>query len=529
MATKTIVCPECQAPVVPGRYACAQCGALLASVGPTPRSFGGGRELGHDGASAEVTAAVADRHEVPSVPSPEDRSADEPLVVTQTRRIEAAPAWTESLAAEPLEFTAGFDERWDDEPPNGVAAGTAAAAEAPLGPPVPVDGDDAAGGSVDGAAPTTVGGILERVVRTRAPSRKAAPIAEASVATVPKPRRRSTPDPAALDRIAPLAEPLQGADPRLAQPGAIAEPAQVPSLPTAAARPEPAILSPVVDVPAPQPERAAMVEPAPRVESEPRVEPEPRAEPQPRVETTPRAQTAPRVEPARSLEPAPRPEPAPRVEPAPAPAWPPPGDRGPLLEPAARVPAGVYLPPSAVLPPGEAMPIAGSANGRPAETRTASPAPATSADGAPERVSAADRFSQLDLPADTPRRLVAIGAVVAALGFLLPWTASPVNNDVLGDYWVRWGLAGPGAWIVVGLLLALGGLTLAGGRLAEVPVGLPGVAAAMLLLGLAWPYVFGFGGRAVGIWVVLGGLTLLAIGGLLDLRASRHDEPPPAV
>ena len=144
-------------------------------------------------------------------------------------------------------------------------------------------------------------------------------------------------------------------------------------------------------------------------------------------------------------------------------------------------------------------------------------------------MSAAERLAQLDLPADTPRRVIAIGSVIAALGFLLPWTASPTGNDVIGDYLIRWGLAGPGAWIVVALLLGLAALTLAGGRLASAPVGLPAVAMAMLVLGLAWPYLFGFGARGVGIWVVMAGLLLLAIGGVLDVRARRHDTATPSV
>jgi len=144
-------------------------------------------------------------------------------------------------------------------------------------------------------------------------------------------------------------------------------------------------------------------------------------------------------------------------------------------------------------------------------------------------MSAADRLGQLDLPADTPRRVIAIGSVVATLGFLQPWPSSPTGNDVIGDYLIRWGLAGPGAWIVVTLLLGLAALTLAGGRLASAPVGLPAVAMAMLVLGLAWPYLFGFGARGVGIWVVMAGLLLLAIGGVLDVRTRRHDTATPSV
>ncbi|MBA2720310.1 MAG: hypothetical protein H0U52_13885, partial [Chloroflexi bacterium] len=39
MATKTVVCPECGSPAAPGRYACAECGALLAAVAVTPRVY----------------------------------------------------------------------------------------------------------------------------------------------------------------------------------------------------------------------------------------------------------------------------------------------------------------------------------------------------------------------------------------------------------------------------------------------------------------------------------------------------------
>jgi hypothetical protein len=39
MTTKTVVCPECDAPLSPGRFACPSCGALVASVATVPRSF----------------------------------------------------------------------------------------------------------------------------------------------------------------------------------------------------------------------------------------------------------------------------------------------------------------------------------------------------------------------------------------------------------------------------------------------------------------------------------------------------------
>ncbi|HEX5824187.1 MAG TPA: hypothetical protein VFY18_07000 [Candidatus Limnocylindrales bacterium] len=305
---------------------------------------------------------------------------------------------------------------------------------------------------------------------------KSAPAAAAK-AVVAKVRRRSTPDQAALASIAPLATPQPVAEPGPEWP---VEPAPTPVVATAKRQ-----------FGQPLQWAAAPIEPVPASGSEPVAAP--------RVEAAPRPQAAP--------------------------GWPPPGDRGPVAEPAARVPAGVYLPPSAVLPSGENLPVGAASNGRTAQSAASPPA---ASDGS-ERVSAADRLAKLDLPADTPRRVVAIGAVVAALGFLLPWTSSLANNDVLGDYWVRWGMAGPGAWIVVAMLIALAGLTLAGGRFAATPVGLPGFAMAMLLLGLTWSYFFGFPGRAVGLWVVLGGVILLAVGGLLDMRAGRHADEQPTV
>jgi hypothetical protein len=179
----------------------------------------------------------------------------------------------------------------------------------------------------------------------------------------------------------------------------------------------------------------------------------------------------------------------------------------------------VYLPPSAVLTASEAALTPIAMNGRTAE------ASAT----ASTRVSLAERLTQLGLPADTPRRVVAVGAVVGALGFLLPWASALAGSGLLGDYWAQWGMAGPGHWIVVAVLGGLAALSLAGGRLARVPVGLPGVILATLLAGLTWPYIFGFLGRSVGIWVVLGGAMLLLVGGLLDMRAGRHAEPSPTV
>jgi hypothetical protein len=448
MAIKSLACPECQAPAVPGRYACAQCGALLASVAMTAR--------GDQGSASETVTNAA-----PAASQADEQSGDATVEHHRNAAPAVAPAWTHALAAEPEEEPLpepAENERWDDEGP----VATVAAATAEASPEAPT-------------AAVAVAPEPSPVIRPTA-----------------KPRTRATAkvkkvDPAAIERIAPLIQPLVEPDP------------------------DPAVeIARVAD---PERPSATAIEPTPSAEpvalAEIAIETGPAPAEPPAATTVPVAAT--------SL-------PFPLGEPEPA--WPPPGAPGVLPEPFARVPAGSYLPPSAVLPSGEA--IGGTAiNGRPADpARGSSPA---ASDAASPRISAADRMAQLGLPADTPRRVVGIGAVVAALGFLLPWAPVLAGSGLLGGYWSQWGLAGPGHWIVALVLVGLAVLSLAGGRLAAVSVGLPAVAIATLLAGLSWPYLFGFLGRAVGIWVVLFGAILLVSAGLLDLRAARHGEPDSTV
>jgi len=484
MATKTIVCPECQAPAAPGRYACAECGALLASVGLTPRTFGRGDHVAGD-AIVPSSVSADDRGDEPdAAPAVATLLGDRPAIVV-------APAWTHSLAAEPIESQPSDDERWDDELPADPAASLAldGAAER-AAPEIPPSAIEPAPIAVSAALAALVPEVSPPVAARRAtsgaktrmapaavmPPAPASPVVEPKRRGIPRPRRQ--PDPTAIDRIAPLAAP--------------AAPVAAPEWPVVQAEPDAeAAFAARLALAARAGLATAPMAPAEPVEVEP--------------EMIGDEMTA-------------------DVDVRPVPGWPPPGDLTMTPEPTPRVPAGSYLPPSAVLPPGEALPVVQAANGRghdPSAAADASP-------GGSARAAAASRLADLGLPADTPRRVVAIGAAVAALAFLLPWTAG-FPGDLLGDYWARWGLAGPGHWIVAGLLVALAVLCLSGGRLASVAVGLPAVAMAALLLGLSWPYLFGFLGRAVGLWVVVAGLVLLVAGGLLELRSSRHDNEGPAV
>lgn len=57
MATKTVVCPECDSPLAPGRFSCSVCGALVASVATMSRPF------------APVVESVAPPADVPAAPA----------------------------------------------------------------------------------------------------------------------------------------------------------------------------------------------------------------------------------------------------------------------------------------------------------------------------------------------------------------------------------------------------------------------------------------------------------------------------
>src|SRR4029079_469729 len=187
--------------------------------------------------------------------------------------------------------------------------------------------------------------------------------------------------------------------------------------------------------------------------------------------------------------------------------------------PSPRTPAGAYLSPSAVLPPVEPP--------RPAAPVHEHPAPEAGTRRLPS-VSLADTLGTLGIGDDVSRHLIAAGGAIAGLGFLLPWASEIPGNGLGGAYWSRWGLAGPGHWLIVLGLMAIVGLAIASGRdsrLARVPIGPLAVVAAAILIGLLWPYLFGVFERFVGVWLVLAGTLVLGIGGLLGLRPHHPPEP----
>jgi hypothetical protein len=291
--------------------------------------------------------------------------------------------------------------------------------------------------------------------------------------------------------------------------------------------------------PATEPVPAALAEPAaPAVptaaDSDPATDAEPATDSDPATDAEPATDTEPAPAASTAMPPSLAEAPIAAVAAtaaspmAAAPVWPPAGNRGPSPLPVARTPAGAYLPPSAFLDALDpaASTTAGTAStaGR-AATGTAATTEAAGSSRAAGRRGLVDSF---DLSEDVPRTIIAVGAGVSALGFLLPWANVLAGAGLLGGYFTQWGLAGPGAWIVLTLLVAMVGVAIAGAPTARWPVGLAATALATLLVGMLWPYLFGFLGRSVGVWTVLAGAVALAIGGILD-RRDRHDRPQPPV
>ena len=196
-------------------------------------------------------------------------------------------------------------------------------------------------------------------------------------------------------------------------------------------------------------------------------------------------------------------------------AWPPTGTAESRPAPLPRTPAGAWLPPSAVL---DGLDVA----------TLAAPAAPRAGSGGVRSFRLPSLTTSLTIPTEGSRGVIVAGATVAAVGFLLPWANVLAGAGLIGGYFTQWGLAGPGHWIVLVLLALLAIVAGSGPRTAGWPVGLAGVAAATLLIGLTWPYLFGVLGRSVGVWVVLVGAVVLLLGGALD-RLARHAAEPPAV
>ena len=225
--------------------------------------------------------------------------------------------------------------------------------------------------------------------------------------------------------------------------------------------------------------------------------------------------------------------------PAPTPAWPPAGDRGPDFLPPPRTPAGSWLPPSAVLPPLDGATAVAALAGPSATDRVAGAGRSArlsigraaaaalgraAAARGPGFAASSGSLATVPVAGDLARRMIGVGSALAAVGILLPWVNGPAGTSPLTGYVERWGLAGPGMWLVLFALVGLGLAALSAARPASWPIGLPAIVVASFLVGLLWPELIGGFGRAIGIWFVLVGAFVLGAGGVLD-RGPRRGKP----
>ncbi len=224
----------------------------------------------------------------------------------------------------------------------------------------------------------------------------------------------------------------------------------------------------------------------------------------------------------------------PRPDPDAEPSWP--------SAPAPSV-AGAYVAP-AIVPT-----AAATAHGRPATATSI--AAAAVADGTITSVPASPRperwysvpspakddaiapgkaglFSDLPFrtPKDLPAWLAAVGSLVCAVGFVLPFSSSIVIGGGVEDtLFGRWGLANPANLVVMLAAVVLLFVTLIPSR---IPASIRGATLPILLggwsLGIVWSYASGPFGLGLGTDAIGIGGILLVVGGAL--AAARADDPP---
>lgn len=118
-----------------------------------------------------------------------------------------------------------------------------------------------------------------------------------------------------------------------------------------------------------------------------------------------------------------------------------------------------------------------------------------------------------------------VGAAMAILGFLLPWSRVVIGASGTGGYFDGWGLASPTHILVVlGLMAVLALEILRAPVPAWLRTGIPGLILGSLVVGLIWPYVVGRLGADIGVMVTGLGAVALIAGGVVASWATRHGE-----
>lgn len=118
--------------------------------------------------------------------------------------------------------------------------------------------------------------------------------------------------------------------------------------------------------------------------------------------------------------------------------------------------------------------------------------------------------------------LAIAGGALSAVGFLLPWGVSMIGATG-SDYLDRWGLAGPFHAFVALAVVAVVVLVIVPNRVPSwIRIGLAGTILGVFMLGLVWPYTFGFSSPGPGALAVAVGALLLLAAGVTCLVADRQ-------
>ena len=229
MATKTVVCPECDSPLAPGRFSCSVCGALVASVATMSRSFAPGAEPLASSADAPAAPPVAQAVAWPSeVTSPAAAYVEAAQVATQ---VATAPVPQQSAPAPaPVRKprTPAMPRRPKAPPVADHAFGTNGSAAPEPAPPVPAP--------IVPQPPASWGVAQPAPAQPAAPP-PVAPIAAPMPAAAPSwPDRPAWPPVRTIDAVAPPVEPAAARVPAGAYlpPSAVLPPAEALPLPGAA-------------------------------------------------------------------------------------------------------------------------------------------------------------------------------------------------------------------------------------------------------------------------------------------------------
>lgn len=136
----------------------------------------------------------------------------------------------------------------------------------------------------------------------------------------------------------------------------------------------------------------------------------------------------------------------------------------------------------------------------------------------------------LEAPSDIGSWLVATGAVLAASGFLLPWSGQVIGAAGIGSYLDSWGLAAPSHLVAFSVAVVLTGSAVVPSRIPSwIRAGVAPLAVGGLLLGLVWPYLLDGLGSQLGSFLEGVAAILLLVGGVVTIASDRHGPRPRSV